>query len=322
MKLLVALALAFIVAASATSMEERFTQWMQKYEKSYDTDEFHYRYTVFQQNAEFVDTFDGPHEVALNKFADLTIEEFSSLYNGLHFDASSIETQVPVIIPETDFASLPSHVDWRDKGAVTGVKNQGQCGSCWSFSTTGSVEGAHFLSGNTLVGLSEQNLVDCSSSEGNQGCDGGLMDDAFQYIINNNGIDTEASYPYTAEDGTCHYSAANRGATISSYQDIPSGSESSLTDKIASVGPISVAIDAGQSSFQFYNGGVYYSASCSSTQLDHGVLAVGYGVSSGQDYYIVKNSWGTDWGLSGYIWMARNRNNNCGIATAASYPIA
>jgi cathepsin L len=147
------------------------------------------------------------------------------------------------------------------------------------------------------------------------------MDNAFKYIIANNGIDTEASYPYTAQDGSCHYSASNIGATLSSYQDIPQGSESSLTNAIGTVGPVSVAIDASHSSFQFYRSGVYYEPACSTTELDHGVLAVGYG-SSTADYYIVKNSWGTTWGMQGYILMSRNRNNNCGIATSASYPVA
>jgi len=147
------------------------------------------------------------------------------------------------------------------------------------------------------------------------------MDNAFRYIVGNNGIDTEASYPYTGVQGTCKFSTANVGATLSSYRDVPSGSEADLTTSIDTVGPISVAIDASHNSFQFYQSGVYYEPQCSSTQLDHGVTAVGYGVSGSQDYYIVKNSWGTSWGISGYIWMSRNRDNNCGIATDASYPI-
>merc|ERR1712232_100248 len=256
----------------------------------------------------------------MNEFGDMTNDEFRKYYTGLK----------PITVPQQTVQSdllleenvgIPTSWDWRSKGVVTPVKNQGQCGSCWSFSATGSMEGAHAQKTGNLVGLSEQNLVDCSTAEGNEGCNGGLMDYAFEYVIKNNGIDSEASYPYTAEDGTCHYSVANRAATISSYHDLPSGSESALTNAAYSVGPISVAIDAGLSSFQFYSGGVYYAPDCSSTQLDHGVLVVGYGVDSGQDYYIVKNSWGASWGLNGYIWMSRNRNNNCGIATAASYPI-
>lgn len=145
------------------------------------------------------------------------------------------------------------------------------------------------------------------------------MTQAMDYIISNGGIDTEASYPYTAQDGTCHYSVANRGATLSSYENVKSGSEADLQQKV-SEGPTSVAIDASHSSFQFYSSGVYYEPNCSSQQLDHGVLAVGWGVSGSQDYWIVKNSWGTTWGQNGYIWMSRNRNNNCGIATMATLP--
>jgi len=208
------------------------------------------------------------------------------------------------------------------KGAVTGVKNQGQCGSCWSFSATGSMEGVHFIKTGQLISLSEQNLVDCSTAQGNMGCNGGLMDQAFQYVIQNRGIDTEASYPYTATGpNACRFNRANVGATISNFHDIPSGSESALLNAVY-LNPTSVAIDASHQSFQFYNGGVYYEPACSSSQLDHGVLAVGYGTYQGAAFWQVKNSWGSSWGMNGYIMMSRNRNNNCGIATMASYPCA
>ncbi|OXK63657.1 C1 family peptidase, partial [Escherichia coli] len=185
---------------------------------------------------------------------------------------------------------------------------------------TGSTEAAHFLSTKNLVSLSEQNLMDCSRTEGNNGCNGGLMDDAFKYIISNKGIDTEESYPYQASTTyDCRYKAANSGATIASYKDVTSGSETALATA-ANDRPVSVAIDASHNSFQLYTSGVYYEPECSSSQLDHGVLVVGYGTDGSSDYWIVKNSWGTSWGQAGYIWMSRNRNNNCGIATMASYP--
>lgn len=303
-------------------LQDEFTNFMQTYKKSYSTDEFQYRFQVFKQNARFIENFSASNNtfrVAMNKFGDLTVEEFSKIYLGFAGYRATPRTPAAEVKVRVD---IPASWDWRQQGAVTHIKNQGQCGSCWSFSTTGSCEGAHFLATKNLVSLSEQQLVDCSGSYGNQGCNGGLMDDAFQYIMAVGGLETESEYPYTAEDGYCQFNKADVAATINGYHDVPSGSEADLTADIANISPISVAIDASQSSFQFYSGGVYYEPACSSTQLDHGVLAVGYGVSGSSDYYIVKNSWGTDWGMNGYIWMSRNRNNNCGIATMASYPCA
>lgn len=204
---------------------------------------------------------------------------------------------------------------------MTPIKNQQQCGSCWAFSTTGSVEAQHALKTGKLVSLSEQNLVDCSGQEGNSGCEGGLMTQGFQYIIDNKGIDTEASYPYTAEDGTCQFNASNIGATIKSFTELPHGDEKALQNAVSKVGPISIGIDASNDSFQSYTDGIYDEPNCSSTQLDHGVLIVGYGTENGKDYWLVKNSWGTVWGIKGFIKMSRNAKNQCGVATDASYPI-
>jgi len=217
---------------------------------------------------------------------------------------------------------VPESIDWRTKGLVTAVKDQGQCGSCWAFSAIGSLEGQHMRSTGTLTSLSEQNLVDCARLDVSHGCEGGLMDDAFTYIKNNNGIDTEASYPYHARDQKCMFKTSNVGATDTGYTDIPEGDEEALKKAVATVGPIAVAIDAGHSSFQMYQAGVYDEPECSTTDLDHGVLVVGYGTDpEGGDYWIVKNSWGTRWGSEGYILMSRNKDNQCGIATAASYPL-
>jgi len=246
----------------------------------------------------------------VNMFADLTFEEFSKIYTS---KAMPKKTENRPLYVKSN-KPIANDVDWRYQGAVTGVKNQGQCGSCWSFSATGGLEGQWFLAKGQLLSLSEQNLVDCSGDYGNQGCNGGWMDQAFQYIMRY-GIMSEQDYPYYAQQYQCQYDANRIVATVSSYQDIPQGDEASLADAIQQVGPISVGIDA-NSNFQSYSGGVFNDYSCTG-QINHGVLAVGFG----SDYYIVKNSWGAGWGESGYIRMSRNRDNQCQIASAASYPI-
>uniref|UniRef100_A0A1B6EMQ3 Cathepsin L n=1 Tax=Cuerna arida TaxID=1464854 RepID=A0A1B6EMQ3_9HEMI len=259
-------------------------------------------------------------EVEINAFSDLDIEEFSAMMNGYKLPKGYKRTGD--VFNASDYARLPGNVDWRKKGAVTKVKNQGRCGSCYTFSATGSLEGQHYLKSKKLVSLSEQNLVDCSKKEGNHGCHGGLPDFAFHYIQKNHGIDTEASYPYEALDNkTCRYNPKNSGATVNGIVDIPSGSEKALQQAVAKIGPISVGIDAKHDSFQNYKGGVYKEPDCSKTKLNHAVLVVGYGSLKNEgDYWIVKNSWGTNWGMNGYILMARNNNNMCGIATMANYP--
>jgi len=321
----VALLALFVAAALAASVQVKldadasWTAWKAKYNKNYlSAEEDAVRKAIFEKNVAYINKHNSQghsYTLGMNQFGDLTNAEYQAMYltkmvptrNGSAF------VQGNEIVPDS--------VDWRTQGYVTPIKDQGQCGSCWSFSTTGSFEGAHFKATGKLVSFSEQNLVDCSTKQGNQGCNGGLMDNAFTYIIQNGGLDTEASYPYTARDGTCKYNPANSGGTLSKFVDVTSGSETALESAVATIGPVSVAIDASHNSFQFYKSGVYNELLCSSKNLDHGVLAVGYGTDAGKDYWIVKNSWGTSWGNQGYILMSRNKKNQCGIATAASYPI-
>jgi len=268
------------------------------------------RNKVQQHNAKYL-AGEVSFSLGLNQFADMLTSEVTAQMNGYRMAKSNN------VVREFLNISLPDEVDWREKGYVTPVKNQAQCGSCWAFSTTGSLEGQHFAKTGTLLSLSEQQLVDCSTD--NNGCNGGLMDRAFTYI-QEKGIEAEETYPYTAREGTCEYDASKVVATLKSFVDVARENEDALQEAVATVGPISVAIDASNYSFQLYDGGIYYESDCSSTKLDHGVLVVGYGSDSGEDYWIVKNSWGGNWGESGYIKMARNRSNNCGVATMASYP--
>ncbi|KAK8764040.1 hypothetical protein V5799_033349 [Amblyomma americanum] len=324
---------ALVAATTAASSQEILrTQWEAfkvAHKKTYESQvEEVLRFKIFTENSLFIAKHNEKYarglvsyKLGMNKFGDLLPHEFVKMMNGFRGKRSGSGGSTYLPPANLNDSSLPDTVDWRTKGAVTPVKNQGQCGSCWAFSATGSLEGQHFLKTGNLVSLSEQNLVDCSGDYGNQGCNGGLMDYAFSYIKANGGIDTEESYPYVAMDQDCNFQKEDVGATDTGYVDIQKGSEDDLKKAVATAGPISVAIDAGHQSFQLYSEGVYDEPQCNTDLLDHGVLAVGYGVQDGKKYWLVKNSWGEDWGQNGYILMSRDKDNQCGIATSASYPL-
>ncbi|KAK5581385.1 hypothetical protein RB653_001417 [Dictyostelium firmibasis] len=327
---LIVLSISLISAGNVFShkqYQDSFVDWMRSNNKAYTHKEFMSRYEAFKKNMDFVHNWNtkGSETVlGLNKHADLSNEEYRLNYLGTkaHVKLNGIHKRNLGLRLNRPQFKQPLNVDWREKNAVTPVKDQGQCGSCYSFSTTGSVEGVTAIKNGTLVSLSEQNILDCSSSYGNEGCNGGLMTNAFEYIIDAGGINTEQSYPYEMKvNDECKFQKNGVAAKISSYKEIEAGDENDLQNALL-LNPVSVAIDASHNSFQLYTSGVYYEPACSSEELDHGVLAVGMGSENGQDYYIVKNSWGPSWGLNGYIHMARNKDNACGIATMASYPVA
>ncbi|CAH8871089.1 unnamed protein product [Trichobilharzia szidati] len=266
------------------------------------------------------------YEMGVNEFSDKTEHELRKLRGYKPLKGPSKPEGSTYI--RSEHTMLPNKVDWRKEGAVTPIKNQGNCGSCWAFSSTGAIEGQHYRKTKKLVSLSEQQLVDCSGHYGNNGCNGGLMNFAFTYVKDNEGIDSEVSYPYISgatgeQNDKCLFNSSNIAAQVTGFINISPGDEYALMDAVATKGPVSVAINAGLPSFPRYKSGVYSDPECLGEEdnLDHGVLVVGYGEENGQPYWLVKNSWGPEWGEGGYIKILRNKHNMCGIATAASYPL-
>jgi len=258
----------------------------------------------------------GQHSytVAINGFSDLSREEWRARLKSSVRPSSERSGQ----LHQNTGKQVPDSLDYRDQGAVTAVGNQGQCGSCWAFTALGSFEGMWKLAGNELVALSAQQLMDCDTAE--YGCEGGFMDTAFKYIKDNGGLDADATYPYTGESKQCRASDSPV-ASLSGWADIAVGSEADLLDATANKGPVAMAVDASHYGFQMYKSGVYDEPSCSNTIVDHSATIVGYGTEEGKQYWLVKNSWGTEWGDEGYIKMSKGKNNQCGIASEASYAI-
>lgn len=290
------------VYATVEEEGERYEHWLRNID------------IVKQHNAEFSNTY----TIGINQFSDMSEEEFSAVM------LSSLRVPThphngPVYVSRN--LTVANTVDWRDKGYVTDVKNQGACGSCYAFAATGSLEGQWFSTHAELVSLSEQQIVDCSRRYGNLGCNGGWYHDAWEYLKDAQGSESEDGYPYKARQGRCAFDRSDVVAECKGTVEINANDENALKEAVATVGPIAVAIEV-SGNFQSYTGGVYYNAYCHRDQwhLNHAVLAVGYGTENGQDYWLIKNSWGVSWGVDGYVKMSRNRGNNCGVACKAAYP--
>jgi C1A family cysteine protease len=313
MKVIIALALVACVSASILSTEEYetlFSKWMAMNGKEYSSpEEMFERFHIYQKNLDHIIQHNSKGldwTLGMNQFGDLTNEEFRATYLGFKGDSS-----VPEHVEEVELTA-PTTVNWVQSGIVPPILNQQQCGSCWAFSAAGSISMAYNKNNNNnALQLSPEQLVQCSAAYGNNGCNGGLMDNAFRYA-QKYPLATLAQYPYTSGNGVtgqCNTSLQSQGKYgVKSYTNVSKGSYTALQNAIA-IQPVSVAVDA--QNWQNYNSGIF--SKCG-TSLDHGVIAVGYTPT----YTLVRNSWGTSWGLQGYIQLAPG--NTCGIANQASYP--
>jgi len=333
MKVLIILALA-VAASNAHLLDSQWETYKVSFAKQYRSEEEHqYRKNAFAANLNFIEKHNSEHSlglqtytVGINKFSDMTPEEFKREYLS---PIPLTEETIPRISVQVQ-DGIPDSINWVEKGYVTGVKDQDDqnghyvaCAACWAFSATGTMEAAHFKKTGELVSLSEQNLVDCATEGPNAGCYGGYPSIGIQHAIDNGGIDGEESYPFEAvNEDTCNFNPDTVGATFTNVNGIQRYNESELTFGVGVLGPFSTCIDASGEGFMQYRSGIYSNPDCSRDYLDHAVLTVGYGTEDGQDYWLIKNSWGAYWGDNGYIKMARNADNMCGIASDAVIAIA
>ncbi|KAG5893241.1 hypothetical protein JTB14_013403 [Gonioctena quinquepunctata] len=316
----------FIRPETSSHVDAAFRGFVSKHEKQYtDEKENILRKEIFRQNVRFIQSINRQNRgytLAVNHLSDKTEAELEVLrgktYSGVYNGGQ------PFPHDNIDWEILPDQFDWRLYGAVTPVKDQAVCGSCWAFGTVGAIEGAYFLkNGGKLVHLSQQALIDCSWLCGNIGCDGGEVFRSYQWMMELGGIPTEEDYgPYLGEDGKCHANGVPKVAKITGWVNVTTGDENALRLSIFNHGPISVSIDASHKTFSFYSNGVYYEPACGNKegQLDHAVLAVGYGTMNGEDYWLIKNSWSNHWGNDGYVLMSA-RDNNCGVMTNPTYVV-
>jgi len=305
-------------ASSATRVE--FSAWMKKHGKNYHgRSETEKRLQIFSDNLRRIEHLNTRYEkpvYGVNKFSDLAADEFAHLYKMPRFAPSTAEQKRKQGIHKFRAnITLPTSFDWRQHGGVTPVKNQGQCGSCWAFSTTEAIESAWIIAGKGTQILGPQQIVDCDTND--DGCGGGDPPTAYQYVISAGGQETEANYPYTAEDGSCNFQPSLVAVTIQNWEYVSQNDDiNTMMSGVVSLGPLSICVDA--STWQYYNGGVITSG-CGDS-LDHCVQLVGYATSSQNvDFWSVRNSWGSDWGENGYLRVQR-ANDECGIGDEVTWP--
>jgi len=310
---------------STVSMQKQFLNWKLKYNKSYSRTEEEIRFSNFQDSIERIRISNsknhgqkGIARFGLTKFSDLSVEEFKSTILMKNKIVPDVNHPGPKI--QKTKKAIPNVFDWRNKGVVTKVKNQGQCGSCWAFSATETIESAwimkHKLSNVTMVPLAPQQIVDCDTSD--SGCGGGNTPGAYDYIMSTGGLETNYSYPYTAQDGTCAFSQSKVYANIVSWDyACYIEMEHELLETTYTTGPTSICVDA--SNWQDYESGVMTGWQCAWVDLlDHCVQAVGWNLNAPVPYWMVRNSWSTDWGENGYIRLEYG-DNTCGLTFDATY---
>lgn len=343
MKVLITLATitAVVTAYTTTSFETfpSFKQFKLLYNKTYASNAVElYREQIYKQNIAFITTENKKkhsYTLGINEFADINHDEFFLDYSSEQISTTTTTTKPKIEntnkrflksqIDNPRWNDFPHTIDWVSQGRVTSVKNQGNCGSCWSLSTIGAIEGIHAITTGNLISLSSQQLIDCSTDYGNIGCNGGIPIWSYEYIIDNGGICSEQNYTYTGTDKECH--KCDPIVKIQGYRNITTNSASALLNALTKQ-PISVIIEADKQIFQFYKSGVI--TTCCGDTLDHAVLAVGYGVNSvGQRYFKLKNSWGITWGDKGYVYFGADKISNmenggsgvCGIFSMPTFPI-
>jgi cathepsin L len=329
MKILLVCMVLFVAGVYAKCREyNTWEEYKQHNDKTYSPEEDALRKEIWlKKHAQIVahnSDASKNFELCHNALSDKTSEEMKALKGYLAPPQDEREDPSFFYDERLDRATAPNTIDWTLLNAVNPIKNQQQCGSCWAFSAISALESQWYLKYGVLPSLSEQQLVSCDTYC--YGCQGGWNSKAYKYLMNaTNGAQSDTAYPYTSMDGTSNGTCkVGVGiAPVQNYKKICSGNETDLQTAVGTIGPMSVCIDASHDSFQSYSSGVYNEKNCSASLIDHCVTAVGYGTdsASGLDYWIVRNQWGTTWGMKGYMWMVRNANNLCGIASQVAYPI-